>query len=181
MYNFDWVFPTPKEHTPWKNTCQYIILHHTATVEWTTQWVLDWLNKRDDFASCHFLVDDLWRAYKMGQPTDILWHAGVSAWWNLKDMNPYSIWIEIIWPGRNWWFTDLCFAKVCDLVKYLRNALNIPLENVIKHSDITQLNWNSEKKILRDWVSAVRKWDLAPSFRHNRWYATYMDFRAKCL
>lgn len=29
MFNFKKIFPTPKEHTDGKNSCQFIIVHHT--------------------------------------------------------------------------------------------------------------------------------------------------------
>jgi N-acetyl-anhydromuramyl-L-alanine amidase AmpD len=50
---------------------------------------------RDDFASCHFFVDENGKAYKFGEPTDILFHAGVSSWGLKKDLNRYALGIEI--------------------------------------------------------------------------------------
>lgn len=179
MYKFDWVFPTPKEHTKGKNTCQYIILHHTWTKEGTVKWVLDWLNKRRDYASCHFLVDDKGKAYKMWQPTDILWHAWESRRWELVWMNRYSMWIEIIWPCSNWWFTDKSYDKVVDLTKYLMNVFWIPVSNVLRHADITW-PW-AKKKFLRDGITRNRKRDLSSRFREDRWYKTFTAWKRAVL
>jgi len=181
MYEFTQTFPSPAERSLGKkNTCRYIILHHTGTDEWTTKWVLTGLNKTKDFASCHFLVNELWESYKMGQPTDVLWHAWKSARGKLRDMNTHSLWIEIIWVS--WMdFSDECFDEVCKLVKHLRGAFNIPLENVLKHSDITQFQGASEKMLLRDWKRRARKVDLSPSFWQNRGYQNFVEFREKCL
>ena len=80
MFAFTKTFPTPKEHTEGRNACKYIIVHHTGTGEGTVNGVIDGLYRRADYASCHFLIDTTGDAYKFGEPTDILWHAGVSQW-----------------------------------------------------------------------------------------------------
>lgn len=136
MFPFKQILSTPKEHTPWVNTCEYIVLHHTATWAWTTQWVLNWLAYRDDYASCHFLISDNWDAYKIWDPKDILWHAGESSWKWKKDMNKYSMWIEVIWPLANWWFTSESKLTLRRLVQHLMFAFKIPKENVILHRQI---------------------------------------------
>lgn len=96
MFPFKETFPTPKEHAPGKNAKKYIIVHHTGTGALTTRGVLDGLNKRDDFASCHFLVSFNGDAYKMGIPDDILFHAGVSKWGKDSNLNSMALGIEII-------------------------------------------------------------------------------------
>ena len=136
MFPFKQIFPTPKERTPGINTCQYIILHHTWTKEGTIKGVLDGLYKRDDYASCHFVIDVNGDAYKIGDPKDILWHAGESSWWKLKDLNKYSVGIEIIGPLSGWGFTSEQKLAVRKLVQHLMAVLNIPFTNVLRHKDI---------------------------------------------
>lgn len=136
MFPFKQTFPKPKEHTQWVNTCEYIIVHHTGTGEWTIKWVLDGLYKRDDYASCHFVVDTNGDAYKIGDPKDILWHAGESSWKWKKDMNKYSVWIEIIWQLADGGFTAQQKNTVRELTQHLMAALNISPENVLRHKDI---------------------------------------------
>lgn len=60
------------------NTCQFVILHHTATGENTIKGVLNTLTK--GAVSCHYVVDTNGDVYKIGNDKDILWHAGASAW-----------------------------------------------------------------------------------------------------
>jgi N-acetyl-anhydromuramyl-L-alanine amidase AmpD len=174
MYKRDWVYKT---RYVWRgtNTHEYIILHHTG---WIWDWnlrILQGLTPKQ--VSVHFYVDQKGQAFKLAEPDQITYHAGESKRWDLVNMNQYSLWIEIEWP----WFTDKQYEKVCDLVKYLRTAFNIPLENILKHSDITSLCGLSEKKQLRDWKSKTRKVDLAPEFWQNRKFNNYEDFRNKCL
>lgn len=144
--------------TKWVNTCEYIILHHTATGEWTLKWVINTLTK--GAVSCHFVVDTNGDAYKIGDPKDILWHAGVSEWKGKKMMNNYSVGIEIIGPLANWGFSAEQKHTVYWLTQHLMAVLNIPKENVIRHKDI----------------SPWRKTDVADSFWNNK-YKTYKDYQ----
>lgn len=158
-FPFKKTFPTPSEYSPWINTCEYIILHHTWTNEWTIQWVLNGLNKRLDYASCHFVVDINWDVYKIWDPKDILWHAWVSSWKWKTDINKYSVWIEIIWPLSDWWFTQEEKTSVFWLTQHLMAVLNIPKENVLRHKDI----------------APKRKTDIADSF-WNWKYKSYIEY-----
>lgn len=153
------IYPTPSEYTYGTNTCEYIVLHHTGTKEWTTQGVLNGLNKYQDYASCHYLVSENWDVYKMWNDTDILWHAGTSTWDGKSNMNNYSIGIEIIWPLSNWGFTDEQRESVSQLVKELAETHDIPSKNVIRHLDI----------------SPWRKWDVSDTF-WNVVYKSYNEF-----
>lgn len=94
-FRFYKTFPTPKEKREGVNTCEFIILHHTGSGKGTANGVINGLAYRDDFASCHFFVDENGKAYKFGEPTDILFHAGVSSWGLKKDLNRFALGIEI--------------------------------------------------------------------------------------
>lgn len=153
MYPFKQTFPKPAEHTPGVNTCQYIILHHTGTKDGTIKGVLDGLYKRNDYASCHFVVDTNGDCYKIGDPKDILWHAGESSWGKLKDMNKYSVGIEVIGPLSDWGFTGEQKLAVRKLIQHLMAVLNIPFTNVLRHKDI----------------APKRKIDIADTFWKNEY------------
>ena len=81
------------------NTCDYTVLHHTATAEGSIAGVLRTLTV--GAVSCHYVVDTNGDIYQIGEDTDILWHAGVSSWEGKEDMNRYSIGIEIIGPLKD--------------------------------------------------------------------------------
>lgn len=61
-----------KNKTAGTNTCQFVILHHTATGENTIKGVL---NQLTNVLSCHYVVDTNGDTYKIGNDKDILWHA----------------------------------------------------------------------------------------------------------
>lgn len=145
-----------KNKSLWINTCEYICLHHTATAEWTIKWVLRQLTVWP--VSCHFVVDTNWDIYKIGQLHDRLWHAGISEWDWKKDMNRYSIGIEIIWPLP--WFTDAQRKSVRELVTSLITDLKLPVNRIIRHKDI----------------APKRKNDVADEFWSNE-YKTFTDYQ----
>ncbi len=136
FFPFKAEYPTPAEHTKGTNTKEYIVLHHTATGEGTIKGVLDGLYRREDYASVHFCVDTNGDTYKLGDPDDILWHAGKSEWNGKKDLNNFSIGIEIIGPLADGGFTDKERLAVRKLVQHLMAVYKIPKENVIRHKDI---------------------------------------------
>lgn len=158
----------------WKNTCEYIIVHHTGG--WSYKGNCNVLSWSNGDASCHFVIWPKGETAKIGDPSDILRHAWISSWWNLENMNKYSIWIEIVWPNSQWQFSNEQFRKLVELIRHLQKTYGIPKENILKHSDITSLAWLSEKKQLWDWKSKARKVDVAPSLRQSRWIPNRSEF-----
>lgn len=144
------------KYTKWiKNTCQYIILHHTGWGSYQSN--LKYLTESSSPASVHFIVWPNWEVAKCWEPTRMMWHAWTSQRWNLSNMNKYSLWIEIVWF---WEYNIHQFMRVTDLVEYLMWVYNIPRENVLRHSDICQ-KWDfSKNKELWDGKRASRKVDV---------------------
>ena len=134
---FKRTIPT-KSVTAGVNTCEYIILHHTATARGTINGVLNYLSTGGK-ASCHYVVDTNGDAYKIGNDKDILWHAGVSSWQGKSknnSLNAFSIGIEVIGPLENDSFTDEQRNTVASLIKELAAKYGIPEERILRHKDI---------------------------------------------
>ena len=170
MYPFNDKKSTTKR-SAWKNTCQYIILHHT----WggTYQSNMKYLSESTAQASVHFVVWPNWEAWKIWDPKDILWHTGSSQRWKLVNMNKYSLGIEIVWF---WEYNIHQLIRVTDLVEYLMWVYNIPRENVLRHADICQ-KWDfSKNKELWDGKRASRKVDIwLPFFWDNLHFKKWRD------
>ena len=162
MYPFKQILQT-KNITPWVNTKEFIVLHHTATGEGTIKGVLNTLTKTanpvSSGKSCHFCIDTNWDAYKIGSPENILWHAWISQWGNLSNLNNHSLWIEFIGPLKNGCFTREQLIIGTRLVEHLMAVFNIPKENVLRHRDI----------------APKRKIDIADSFFPNNDYKKWRD------
>lgn len=124
-----------KSKSTGKNTCEFVILHHTGTKEGTISWNVNYLTTSGK-ASVHYIVDTNGDIYKIWNDTDILWHAGTSEWKWKTNLNKYSIWIEIIGPLSDGGFTDAQRSSVSDLVKDLASKYEIPKENILRHKDI---------------------------------------------
>lgn len=136
MINFKGTYPTPVEHSPWVNTCEYIVVHHTATGSGTIKWVLDGLFRRLDYASVQYTIDENGDIYKIWNDTDILWHAGKSSWDGKTDLNKYSIGIEVLGPLADGWFTDAQRESLKILILDLMKTHKIGIDRVIRHKDI---------------------------------------------
>lgn len=144
-----------------KNTCEYVVLHHTATGEGTIKWVINQLTVGP--VSCHYIVDTNGDIYKIWNDTDILWHAGVSSWKWKSDMNKYSIGIEIIGPLKDGWFTDAQLRAVEELVFELCYLHNLTKDKVIRHKDIAPKRktdvadtlWNKKFDTYSDWIDSI--------------------------
>ena len=126
---YDLILPT-KKLTVWKNTCEILVLHHTAG--WNFKSNMSFLAISNKQASAHYVVWTNWECWKIWEDGNILWHAGTSSWNWKTDLNKYSIWIEIVWP----WFSDIQRDKVDELVMELISKHNIKKENLVRHKDI---------------------------------------------
>ncbi len=146
-----------KNKTLWINTCEYICLHHTWSLDWTIKWVLRQLTVWP--VSCHFVVDTNGDIYQIGELTDILWHAGQSSWQGRGDLNRYSVGIEVIWPLP--WFTNAQRKSVRDLVSYLLKELKLTPDKLIRHKDI----------------APGRKTDIDDSFWRDAGYASWEEYQ----
>jgi len=111
----------------------FVIIHHTAqdsceetlktfTLE-RTQVSAHYLICKD--GTLHHMLNDFLRA----------WHAGLSKWGNLTDINSASIGIEIDNNGIDT-FTTAQLNTLIGLLANLKEAHNIPVANFIGHGDI---------------------------------------------
>jgi N-acetyl-anhydromuramyl-L-alanine amidase AmpD len=172
MYNFTNIVPTTKKN-PGVNFCQFIVIHHTGG--WSYASNLHLLSGDAGKVSVHFVVWENGECAKIGDPSDILWHAWTSRRGKKINMNKYAMWIEVVGPNKQGGFSKLQFEKVCDLVKYLQTNFKIPRENVLCHHDIT---WaGSKDQRLWDWMSMCRKPDISRRFRYDQWFQNFEEFR----
>lgn len=154
-----------KNKSPWVNTCEYIVLHHTATWERSTNWLIElFKGNRDRQVSVHYLINEYWTIYKFGEDTDILWHAWVSSWKWKTNLNRYSIGIEIVWPLSDWGFNNKQIEALRKLIYDIRKNHQIKEENILRHKDI----------------SPWRKIDIQDNF-WNKQYKTWEQFRKSLL
>lgn len=127
--------PSPNYDERKDSEISTIILHYTGMQ--TAEEALERLTSEESKVSSHYTVDEDGTIYAHVDEKDRAWHAGVSYWRGVRDMNAASIGIEIVNPGHEFGYRDFPQVQI-DAVKEL--CLDIQkrhdIEDVLAHSDI---------------------------------------------
>lgn len=118
---------------------KFIILHYTETKN--LKDTLEILCSKKKKVSCHYIVDLNGDIYEIVDVTKRAWHAGVSFWKNLKNLNNNSIGIEIVNSGER---SKKKYPKeqincLIKLIKKLKEKYKVSKNNILAHSDIAPL------------------------------------------
>ena len=111
----------------------YVIIHFTA--QDSLGQTLKTFTVVKTQVSAHYVVGKDGKVVHMLNDYLRAWHAGVSKWGSISDMNSCSIGIEIDNNG-NEPFTDPQIKSLLALLAQLKKAYNIPATNFIGHQDI---------------------------------------------
>jgi N-acetylmuramoyl-L-alanine amidase CwlA len=147
---------------------KYIVIHYVGA-EGTAQNNCKYFYSTYRGASAHYFVGhdgDIWQCVDDG---DIAWHCGASTYKHPECRNQNSIGIELCCrKGANWYFEDKTVEVAIELTKMLMGKYNVPVENVIRHRDVTGKNcpepyvtnttkhtWDDFKKQIADVVVNV--------------------------
>ncbi len=114
-----------------------LVLHYTGME--TGQAAIDRLKDPEAKVSAHYVVEEDGNIIQMVQDNDRAWHAGVSSWNGLSDINSASIGIEIVNGGHDYGLPDYPEEQI-GAVLWLSQAIikrhNIKPRNVVGHSDV---------------------------------------------
>ena len=97
------------------------------------------LNDQKSEVSCHYLISREGKIYNLLCPKFKGWHAGISEWKNVKNLNDFSIGIELENKGHeNGYnnFTNSQYQKLKKLIKFFKYNFFIKDIDIIFHSDI---------------------------------------------
>lgn len=162
MYPFTKKLPTTKKSAG-TNKCTGIVIHHTAG--WTFESNMTYLSSSPAKASVHFVIWENGEVWKIGDPKDILWHAGNWTWGGCDNVNKKFLGIEVVWF---WEYNIHQFLRLTDLVEYLMWTFPIDRDNIVRHSDVTQDRKITKERTLWDWNRVVKKRDIwLPFFVDN--------------
>jgi len=114
-----------------------VVLHYTgmATGDEALARLCDGTSK----VSCHYLVEEDGRIFRLVDETMRAWHAGVSSWRGEAEINARSIGVEIVNPGHEFGyraFPDAQIDALAALLKDIRTRCNIAVNRVLGHSDV---------------------------------------------
>jgi N-acetylmuramoyl-L-alanine amidase len=95
--------------------------------------------------SCHYFVDEAGGIIQLVPEERRAWHAGISSWFGVTDINSCSIGIEIVNPGHDFGypdFPDVQIKAVIALCQDIVKRRKIPAARVLAHSDVAPARKN---------------------------------------
>lgn len=113
-----------------------IILHYTGT---KTSEEADIIYMTPDKVSPHYMLDRDGKITKYVDEDKRSWHAGLSSWNGIKDVNSASIGIEVVNGGHENGLEEFNADQIetlIELLKDIRSRWNIADHNILGHSDI---------------------------------------------
>lgn len=117
-----------------------IVLHYTGMK--SAQEALDRLCDPTTNVSSHYLIFENGDIYNLVDEEFRAWHAGLSLWQGIPDVNSRSVGIEIANPGHDFGytpFTDEQMQSVIDLCHDIKTRYRIPAKNILAHSDVSPM------------------------------------------
>ncbi len=114
-----------------------LVLHYTGMQ--TGEEALARLRDPVAKVSSHYLVEEDGRTFAMVAEHQRAWHAGISHWRNVADINSASIGIEIVNGGHDFGLPDFTKAQISAVISLglaIVQRHNIAAHNIVGHSDI---------------------------------------------
>ena len=117
---------------------KYIIIHYTGMKNLESAYLK--LNNFESGVSCHYLISRSGLIFNLLCPNFKAWHAAKSQWKNIKNLNNYSIGIELENKGHQFgynFFTNRQYHSLKNLIQFLKKNFYLEDQNIIFHSDIS--------------------------------------------
>lgn len=116
---------------------KYIVIHYVGAVS-TAKANADYFYTVNRKASAHYFVDEN-EIYQVVKENDSAWHCGTTGTYYSNCRNSNSIGIEMCCFNNNGTLdiSEKVIENTIELTKELMAKYNIPLENVIRHYDVT--------------------------------------------
>lgn len=116
---------------------QSVIVHYTGMR--SLQSAVERLLSKKYEVSSHYLIGRNGKVLQLVKDNNIAWHAGVSNWFNFKNLNKNSIGIELENKGHQYGYQDFPNKQITELIKILKRLkkkFKIQNINITGHSDI---------------------------------------------
>lgn len=119
---------------------KYIVIHFVGAVS-SAKANSDYFKSTYRGASAHYFVDDK-DIYRVVRDNDIAWHCGSKHYKHLSCRNSNSIGIEMCCYNKNGKLdiSENVINRTIQLTRELMAKYNIPVQNVIRHYDVTGKN-----------------------------------------
>ena len=147
-----------------KQKIQFLVIHYTANNGDLAKSNCNYFKSPNRNASAHYFVDEkeIWQSV---EDNNTAWHCGTSGkYYHNKCRNDNAIGIELCSEKDskgNYYFNNETTNNAIELTKMLMKKYNIPIENVIRHYDVTRkvcpapfvnnnVAWNNFKNSLKE-------------------------------
>ena len=123
-----------------KKDIKFIIIHYTGMQSEIES--LKRLKNLRSKVSCHYLINRKGIITQIVKDKNIAWHAGKSRWNYFKNLNKFSIGIELVNKGHKLGYENFPSVQIQTLIKlckFLKKKYNIKPVNFLGHSDIAPL------------------------------------------
>lgn len=128
----------PANHGGARSVTGYIVIHWTSNQGDTAKNNVDYFSREalKRPASAHYFVDEneIWSSVP---PDKVAYHVGASSYKHPKCRNGNSIGVEICMTGNGYVLRPQAIANAAKLVRRLMEQYNVPIDNVIRHYDVT--------------------------------------------
>ena len=114
-----------------------IVIHYTGMR--SLQSAVERLISKKYEVSSHYLISRTGKIMQLVKDNNIAWHAGISNWFNFKNLNKNSIGIELENKGHQYGYQDFPSKQITQLIKILKilkKKFKIQNINITGHSDI---------------------------------------------
>lgn len=128
------------------NHPRFIVIHYFGALG-SAYGVSEYFKRDTAQASAHYAVDEGETIYQCVRDQDAAWHCGATRYIHSECRNVNSIGIEIRPKklnkqsisayDRDWYFDDVTLDHAIWLTKLIMERYKIPVENVIRHYDVT--------------------------------------------
>ena len=146
-----------------KQSIKYIVVHYTANDGDTARNNGNYFAQANKNASAHYFVDEN-EIIQSVKDTDTAWHCGAKSYKHPKCRNDNSVGIEMCSEKDDkgqYYINQATQNRTIRLIKVLMGKYNIPVENVLRHYDVTgklcpepfvrnQVQWLDFKKMLNE-------------------------------
>lgn len=137
-------YPSPNfDQRPADAAIDHLVLHYTGMIslEAARSRLCDPMAK----VSAHYLIDEFGRIEALVRDSDRAWHAGVSDWRGVSNLNDRSIGIEMSNPGHEHGYRAFPEPQIIAVIGLCRALLTrhpIMQQNIVAHSDIAPTRKN---------------------------------------
>lgn len=118
---------------------KYIVIHYVGALG-GAKANCEYFKSVNRNSSAHYFVGHEGEVWQCVEDADVAWHCGAKSYKHSTCRNSNSIGIEMcVRKNSNgvWYFEDATVASTIELTKELMAKYNIPIENVIRHYDVT--------------------------------------------